>query len=82
MTHDRQTTVARMKAGQTGTVVQILGGHGLTRRLQALGIRPGKRIFKVSSMFRRGPVAIQVDNTQIALGFGMAEKVIVDLDAT
>lgn len=76
----RQITVAGMAVGQTGTIVQILGGHGLVRRLQALGIRPGKRITKVSSTFMRGPVTIQVDNAQIAIGFGMANRIIVELD--
>lgn len=81
MDSDRLTTVARMKSGQRAAVVEIVGGHGLVRRLQALGLRPGSRIRKVSSMFGRGPVTIQVGGTQIALGFGMADKIIVKLDA-
>jgi ferrous iron transport protein A len=76
----KQTTLARMSSGQTGIVFQIAGGYGLGRRLQALGIRPGKRITKVSAMFGHGPVTVQVDNTQIALGFGMAGKIIVEVD--
>ena len=76
-----QMTLARMKAGQTGIVVHIAGGHGLTRRLQALGIRPGKKVAKMSSMFRSGPVTVQVDNTQIALGFGISNKITVEVDA-
>jgi ferrous iron transport protein A len=76
----KQTTLTRMSSGQTGTVVQIAGGHNLTLRLQALGIRPGKSITKVSAMFGHGPVTVQVDNTQIAIGFGMAGKIIVELD--
>ena len=77
----RETTVARMKSGERGTVLTIQGGHGLARRLHALGVRPGKRVRKVGSMFMRGPVTIQIDNTQIALGFGMADKVVVELDS-
>jgi ferrous iron transport protein A len=69
-----------MSSGQTGTVAQIAGGYGLVRRLQALGIRPGKRITKVSSMFGHGPVTVQVDSMQIAIGFGMAGKIIVEID--
>jgi ferrous iron transport protein A len=76
----KQTTLSRMSSGQTGTVVQIAGGYGLGRRLQALGIRPGKRITKVSSMFGHGPVTVQVDSMQIAIGFGMAGKIIVEID--
>ena len=40
----KQISVARMGAGQSGTVVQMTGGHGLSQRLQALGVRPGKKI--------------------------------------
>lgn len=69
-----------MRAGQTAVVIKFSGGHGLARRLQALGIRPGKKVTKVGSMFGRGPVTIRVDNTQIALGFGMADKIIVELN--
>jgi len=61
-------------------VIQIQGGYGLVNRLNALGIRPGKRITKISSMFMRGPVTIQVDRAQVAIGFGMARRIIVGLD--
>ncbi|MFC1926123.1 ferrous iron transport protein A [Chloroflexota bacterium] len=78
MDSNGQITVAQMKEGQMATVVAIQGGHGLVRRLQALGIMPGKRITKVSSMFMRGPVTIQIHNSQVAIGFGMARKIIVE----
>jgi len=75
-----QMTLGQMEAGQTGTVIQILGGRGLIRRLDALGIRPGKKITKVSSMFFRGPVTFRSDHTQVAIGFGMANKILVEID--
>lgn len=73
-------TLARMRRGQNGTVVQIQGGWGLVNRLNALGVIPGKRITKISSMLMRGPVTIEVDRVQVAIGFGMANKVIVKPD--
>ena len=76
----KQTTLARMRSGQTGTVAQIAGGQHLTQRLQALGIRPGKSITKLSAMFGHGPVTVQVDSMQIAIGFGMAGKILVELN--
>ena len=76
----KQITLVRMQTGQSGIVVQIQGGHGLANRLSALGIRPGKRITKVGSTFMRGPVTIQVDRAQVAIGFGMAKRIIVELD--
>lgn len=57
-----------------------MGGHGLAGRLNALGIRPGKRITKVSGMFMRGPMTVQVDRAQVAIGFGMAGKIVVEVD--
>ena len=75
-----QLTLAEMKTGQTGTVVGVLGGHGLIRRLDALDIRPGKKVTKLSSTLFRGPVTLRVNNTQVAVGFGMAKKIIVEVD--
>ena len=80
MKEDKPITVRQMHAGQSGKVVEILGGAHLFNRLNALGIRPGKRITKVSSMFMRGPVTIQVDRSQVAIGFGMAGKILVDVE--
>ena len=76
----KRITVQKMRAGQSGHVVEITGGVGLTNRLNALGIRPGKRITKISSMFMRGPVTVLVDRAQVAIGYGMAGKIIVDAD--
>jgi len=80
MPDGKQITLARMQIGQSGVVVQIQGGHRQINRLNSLGIRPGKRVIKVSSMFMRGPVTIEVDRAQVAIGFGMANRIIVELD--
>lgn len=80
MSEGKLVTLRQMQSGQSGKVAQVQGGYGLFNRLNALGIRPNKRITKVSSMLMRGPVTIQLDNTKIAIGFGMANKIIVELD--
>ena len=106
MAQKRQMTLAQMEAGQTGTVVEVLGGPGFImrrgpgfmrrrgaglmrghgpgfgRRLEAMGIRPGKKVTKVGSMLFRGPVTLRVDNAQVAVGFGMANRIIVEVDAS
>jgi len=66
---------AQMADGQRGVVVSVEGGHVLRNRLEALGIRPGKRIRKVSSAFMRGPSVIEVEGSDIAIGFGMASRI-------
>ena len=71
--------LTRMNPGERGVIIEIQGGWGLLNRLETLGIRPNVEITKISSQLARGPVTVQVGNTQAALGFGMAMKVIVQL---
>ena len=80
MSDRKLVTLRQMGAGQSGKVAEIQGGQGLINRLNALGIRPGKRITKVSSMLMQGPVTIQSGSTRMAVGFGMAQKIIVELE--
>ena len=75
---NEQVTLAQMRTGQTATVVGVMGGPGLVRRLDALGIRPGKQVTKVSSTLFHGPVTLRVDNCRVAVGFGMARRIIVE----
>ncbi len=78
-TAPNRVSLAQMQAGQRGKIVEINGGYGLARKLDALGIRVGKEVTKVSAQWMRGPVLLRQDNTQAALGFGMASKVLVEL---
>jgi len=80
MPEPKLVTLRQMQSGRKGKIVEIQGGHGLFNRLSALGIRPGKKITKVSSMLMRGPVTIQSGHTQVAIGFGMANRIIVELE--
>ena len=80
MSDRKQLTLTKMQRGQSGRVLQIEGGHGMVNRLAALGIMPGKKITKISSMLMRGPVTIEVDRVQVAIGFGMANRIIIELD--
>jgi ferrous iron transport protein A len=73
-------TLVQLKSGQSGTVVDIQGGRRMTDRFNALGIIPGKKITKTSAMLMRGPVTIEVDRVEVAIGFGMANKVMVKPD--
>lgn len=80
MPDGKQVTLNGMKAGQSGVILEVRGGQGLVNRLSALGIRPRKKITKVSSMLMRGPVTVRVDRAHVAIGFGMANKIVVDLE--
>ncbi|MBN2440117.1 MAG: ferrous iron transport protein A [Spirochaetales bacterium] len=52
--------------------------YGFLQRLEAMGIRPGILIKKISDHFFSGPVIIEVGRTQLAIGYGMAKKMLVN----
>lgn len=70
----------QLKSDERGVIEGINGGQSLIDRLNALGIRPGKEITKISSMFMRGPVTVQIDRSQVAIGLGMAKKILIRTD--
>jgi len=79
MTETRQILLTEMVDEQHGVVVEIRGGHRAIERLHALGIRPGKKVTKVGAMMLRGPVTIQMDSHQVAMGHSMAGRVVIEL---
>ena len=73
-------SLINMRPGQMGRIVGVLGGHGLIRRLEILGLRAGKQVRKISSQLMRGPIVLEVDNTRLAIGFGMARRIMVEVE--
>lgn len=73
-------SLASMRSGQNGRIVQIDGGGGMTRRFDTLGLRVGKQIKKVSRQLIRGPVIVSHGNTRAAVGFGMAQRIWVEIE--
>lgn len=67
-----------LKNKETAVVRDLQGGEQFARRLETLGIRKGIKITKISSHFWRGPVTVLVGKTKIAIGHGMAGKIIVE----
>jgi len=72
--------LTEMKIGDSGIVKELQGGMGFTERIRGMGIYPGKKIKKTGAHFWRGPVTVVVDSFQVAIGYGMASRVIVELE--
>lgn len=66
-----------MRSGESGEIVQLRGGHGVTRRLAELGLVPGSRVDVVGDAGGRGPVLVKTNGTKIGIGRGMARRVVV-----
>lgn len=71
--------LTELEANQNGIIKEIQGGRGIIARLNALGVIPGKKVTKISAMMMRGPVVIKIGNMKIALGFGQARRIIVEV---
>lgn len=69
--------LTQLQPGESGIVQEVQGGVGVVSRIQSIGLRPGKKIKKVSSHFMRGPQTVKIGHLQIAIGFGMAKKILV-----
>lgn len=66
--------------GQEGKISKISGGGEMIRRLEALGLRPGKKVKKISSVFNRGPVIVDIDGRMVAVGHGQASRIFIAAD--
>ena len=73
----RLMPLAFLGEGESGRVVEVRAGRGLTRRLIAMGIAPGMKV-RVLKSSGPGPILIEVGQTRIALGRGVAMKIIVE----
>jgi ferrous iron transport protein A len=67
-----------MEKGEKGKVVSIIGGKGKILRLAELGITPGEEIFLFQKSL--GPVIVKIKDTNLALGKGLAESILVEVE--
>ena len=69
--------LAFLSENKQATVVEVVGGGGLVRRLYELGFTPGTKVRVISSS-SPGPVLVDVKGARIALGRGVTMKIIVN----
>lgn len=74
-------SLVHMKAGEAGTIIEIAGGWRMISRLEAMGVRRGKRVKVISHQPLSGPVALEIDKFCVAIGHGMAKRIFVDCTA-
>lgn len=76
----KKISLFQMRENQKGRVTEVLGGGGFANRMMSMGIYPGREVTKVSHFALRGPVAIKVGRSVLALGHGMAAKIMVEAE--
>ena len=73
-------TLDKAKADQKVRILRIDGGEGVRSRLHQLGIFEGGCVYVRRKSAFGGPLIIEYDSSHVALGRGMAEKIIVQDD--
>ncbi len=71
-----ESILSKTAPGERATILGLGAGWGLQRRLADLGLTPGTEIGVISSG-RPGQVVIDVRGSRLALGRGIARKIIV-----
>jgi len=69
-------SLANAHEGQLGTVEEFYGGSGAQLRLATLGMRKGD-VVEVITNSGTGQLIVAVNNTRLAIGRGVASKVLV-----
>lgn len=68
--------LAMVSPGETVQVVDIRAGWGLQRRLADMGLTSGVTIRVLNSQMP-GPIIMDLRGSRLALGYGMAQKILV-----
>ena len=68
--------LSQAETGKELTLVDIVGGRGIRCKLFSMGLIPGTKITVVNKA-TAGPIILRARDSRMALGRGMAEKIIV-----
>lgn len=68
--------ITEFKIGQKIELTSIEGGDVFKTKITSLGLRLGQNIEIISIQPFNGPLVIKVSSTQIAIGRGMANKLL------
>ncbi len=73
------TRLLEISPGVSVCVVEFEGGQGLRKKLSHHGIHPGDTLRMVRRAPLGGPLLVVCNEREIALGRGVAEKIIVEM---
>jgi Fe2+ transport system protein FeoA len=83
--------LTNLRDGESGVIISInmspRHGHGYHRhrwgfqkRLEDMGLTPGTRVTVIKSAPFHGPIELQVRGSRLAVGRGMAERILVRVE--
>ena len=72
------TFLDRIEENRKARVIDVQGGWGIQGRLGHMGIHPADRITVLRRAAMGGPILIEVHGFQVALGRGVATRILVE----
>ncbi|MGA2670702.1 MAG: metal-dependent transcriptional regulator [Dehalococcoidia bacterium] len=75
-TEVEEIAITKLASGESGVVKSYAGGRAMLGRCLSMGFTPGSLV-KMLKNFGSGPVLVKVHDTEVALGRGIAEKIVV-----
>ncbi len=76
---EHKMPLAMARPGEKLKVVGLRGGWGIHKRLTDMGLTPGVHI-RIINCQMPGPVIIELRGSRVALGRGIAQRVMVSSD--
>ena len=74
-----EVSLLQLESGRRAKIKYLEGGFAFQRKLASLNIRTGKTIKKIAAQPFGGPVVIEIDNTRVTLGRGMAMRIFLEV---
>jgi len=84
--------LTHLKDGESGVIISTntlpshhFGSHrhhrwGFQKRLEDMGLTPGTKVTVVKSAPFHGPIELQVRGSRLAIGRGMADRILVSVE--
>jgi ferrous iron transport protein A len=73
---DEEIPMIMLQTGESGVLKSYRGGKDMLGRCLSMGFTPGSPVRMIGN-FGRGPVLVKVHDVEVALGRGMADKIMV-----
>ncbi|MEW5763038.1 MAG: ferrous iron transport protein A [Bacillota bacterium] len=70
-----------LSPGESGTVRDVMGGRHIRSRLGEMGLMPGSKV-RVLQNQPCGPLIVTLGDVRLVLGRGVAQKILVEENAS
>ncbi|MCK4671771.1 MAG: ferrous iron transport protein A [Candidatus Aegiribacteria sp.] len=72
--------MSELRPGQRARIIAVRGGRGFRERFSGMGLHIGSEIEVLQSTGSNGMILIRTGNTRLMIGYGMANKIFLQLE--